>query len=138
MPQHDTNNTQTETVKTGYNYKNPDACSLYAPGHEIAAEFDAVLTTFEDSYDDITVDVVAGGCNTCTTPDSDAEVWAYYVAQGSDAIESLFVGYGSSDDVGLSAEEVAEQLLTAAQSVGVTAEWNGDTARKVELITAEK
>lgn len=138
MPQNDTNDTQTETVKTGYNYKTPDTCSLYTTGHEIAAEFDAVLTAFEDSYDDITVDVVAGGCSSCTKPDSNPDVWAFYVAQGSDAIESLYVGYDTSDDVELSAEEVAERLLTAAQSVGVAAEWDGDTTRKVKLTTAKK
>jgi hypothetical protein len=127
--------TDTETVKTDLTYKDPDTCGLYESGHEIAAPFDDVLTAFEDSYDDdITVDVVAGGCNTCTRPDSDADVWAYYVAQGSDDTETLFVGYGSTDDCALSSREVGERLLTAAATVGVDAEWDGDTSHKVELI----
>jgi len=132
---HNHDSTDTETVKTGYTYKTSDACNFYTSGHEIAAAFDDVLTAFEDSYDDdITVDVVAGGCNGCTTPDPDADVWAYYVAQGSDDIENLFVGYGSTDDSALSSREVGERLLTAAATVGVDAEWDGDTSHKVELI----
>ena len=132
---HNHGSTDIETVKTGYNYKDPDTCGLYESGHEIAAAFGDVLTAFEDSYaDDITADVVAGGCNSCTRPDSDADVWAHYVAQGSDDTETLFVGYGSTDGCELSAREVGERLVTAAERVGVDTGWDGDTAHKVELI----
>jgi len=59
----------TDTTKTGYKYKDPDTCDLYTPGHEIATDFADVLDEFESvvSSWSLTADVVAGGCNGCTT-----------------------------------------------------------------------
>jgi len=48
---------QTPT-KTGYTFKNPDACSLYRSGHAIATAFADVLEEFEDAFD---VDAVRDG-----------------------------------------------------------------------------
>jgi len=125
-----------DTVMTGYRYKDPDTCGLYASGHRIAADFADVLDAFEDAFDHGDATVVAGGCNGCTHV-GDANVWANYVAQGSDDIDSLFVGYGASDDTEVTAADVAALLVIIARDMGVPVSWNGDTSKKVCLGDAD-
>lgn len=125
--------TDDATVLTGHRYKDPDTCGLYKSGHRIAAAFDDTLQAFIAAFDDVNADVVAGGCNGCTTVDDDVDVWANYVAQGTHDTDTLYVGFGARDDADYDAEDVAEALIVAAAKNGVPVSWNGDTGKKVCL-----
>jgi hypothetical protein len=124
----------TDTVLTGHHYKDPDTCDLYTSGHRIAQAFHDVLQAFEDAFAaHTTVDVVAGGCKGCTVVDDDVDVWANYVAQGSDDTDRLYVGYGARDDVAIGPKLVAYTLIGIAEIHGVAVSWDGDTASCVCL-----
>ena len=135
-----------EQLKDGQNdvvesdkYKDPEACSLYKEGHSIAAEFDNVLQEFAEAFGNLNVEVVAGGCNGCTTfgiDTEDVDVYAYYVAQNS-GVETLYLGYGVGDDVEVDAETVADTLVGIANRLGVPVDWDGDVDKCVCLGDAE-
>ena len=127
-----------DTTLTGHTFKDPVTCGLYASGHRIATDFADVLRDFEDAFDaGTTADVVAGGCNGCTTPSDDADVWAYYVAQGTDDVDTLYVGYGADDDAAIGSKLVAYILVGIAEDHGVPVSWNGETSKKVCLGDAD-
>ena len=128
---------RTDTVLTGHRFKDPDTCNLYTSGHRIAAEFAEVLEAFEDAFDDVTADAVAGGCNGCTTVEDDVDVWANYVAQGTHDVDSLYVGFGASDDVAIGPKLVAYTLVGVSEEMGVPVSWNGDVMNKVCLGDAD-
>lgn len=120
----------TATVRTADEFLVANPCGLEDPYHAIDARFAEVLHAFEDAFDDVEAEAVAGGCNGCTT--TDADVWAYYVAQGR-GTDTLFVGFGASDDVAIGSKLVAYVLKGVAEEMGVPVSWNGDTSNKVCL-----
>lgn len=121
-----------ETVSTDKTHKKDSACALYEQGHEIAARFHRVLIAARDALD-ADVQIVAGGCNGCVTYDIQAGAYIYYVAQ-THSLDRIFIGYGTADnDTSVTDQDIAREVVTAAERLDVEVSWKGDTDKKVCL-----
>jgi len=116
-----------------------ETCGLGDPNHRIAGDFVDVLATFEAFWSDgdVSVDVLAGGCNSCTTHAIDADVFAYIVTQNGPHTDSIYVGFGATDDTAVGAKLVGHALVRAANEVGVDVSWNESTNSKICLGDAD-
>lgn len=128
----------TKTVLTRETHLIEDTCGLEREGYRIAEQFHEVLEAFRERWEneDVDVEVAAGGCNTCTVASIESDVYAYYTAQNR-GVDKLYVGFGASDDVDVTKEEVGESIRTLAQFKDVPVDWDGDTAHCVCLGDSE-
>lgn len=121
-----------ETVRTAETYKKDSSCGLYKEGHEIAARFHRVLVAARDTLDP-DVQIVADGCNRCTTYSIQNGAYIYYVAQ-THSVDRIALGYGTvGSEANVTSEDIAHALVAAAERLDVEVAWNGDTNKKVYL-----
>jgi hypothetical protein len=109
-------------------FKHQDTCSLFNPEHKVS---DKIADLFEELGDRDIV-VKSTGCGSCFHSDQDKVV--FFVAQDRGVQDSLHLKYGTSDDEEMSDKELACEILQAADEVGLDTDWNGSTARCVEVM----